>query len=38
MENPFKHRKLKNLLSKLFPDKKIVIIDNKDGSQIISIT
>ena len=38
MENPFKHRKLKNLLSKSFPDKKIVIIDNKDGSQTISIT
>jgi hypothetical protein len=38
MENPFKHRKLKNLLSKSFPGKKIVITDNKDRSQTISIT
>tara|TARA_Y200000002_G_C22594531_1_gene626725 strand:- start:1004 stop:1120 length:117 start_codon:yes stop_codon:yes gene_type:complete len=38
MENPFKHRKLKNLLAKSFPGKKIVITDNKDGSQTISIT
>ena len=38
MENPFKYRKLKKLLSKSFPGKKIVITDNKDGSQTISIT
>ena len=38
MDNPFKHRKLKRLLSKSFPNKKILIIDNKDGSQTISIT
>jgi len=38
MDNPFKHRKLKRLLSKSFPNKKIVIIDNKDGTQTISIT
>ena len=37
-ENTFKHRKLKRLLSKSFPDKKIIITDNKDGSQTISIT
>ena len=29
--------KLKKILSKSFPDKKIVITDNKDGSQTISI-
>jgi len=33
----FKHLKLKRLLQKLFPKKKITIIDNKDGSQTISI-
>jgi hypothetical protein len=38
MDNPFKYRKLKKILSKSFPDKKIVITDNKDGSQTISIT
>ena len=37
MENPFKHRKLKRLLSKSFPGKKIIITDNKDGSQTILI-
>jgi len=37
MENPFKYRKLKKILSKSFPDKKIIITDNKDGSQTISI-
>ena len=34
----FKHQKLKRLLAKAFPGKKIVITDNKDGSQTISIT
>jgi len=38
MENPFKYWKLKKLLSNSFPDKKIIITDNKDGSQTISIT
>ena len=38
MENPLKYWKLKRLLSKSFPNKKIVITDNKDGSQTISIT
>tara|TARA_B100000575_G_scaffold95773_1_gene76328 strand:+ start:528 stop:644 length:117 start_codon:yes stop_codon:yes gene_type:complete len=38
MKNPFKHRKLKRLLQKSNPDKKIVIIDNDDGSQTILIT
>tara|TARA_B100001094_G_scaffold211447_1_gene205410 strand:- start:318 stop:425 length:108 start_codon:yes stop_codon:yes gene_type:complete len=33
----FKNRKLKNLLQKSFPKKKITIIDNKDGSQTILI-
>jgi len=33
----FKHLKLKRLLQKSFPKKKITIIDNKDGSQTISI-
>ena len=37
MENIFKHRKLKRLLSKSFPGKKIIITDNKDGSQTILI-
>lgn len=37
MDNPFKHRKLKKILTKSFPNKKIIIIDNKDGSQTISI-
>ena len=37
MENPIKYRKLKKILSKSFPDKKIIITDNKDGSQTISI-
>ena len=37
MQNPLKHWKLKLLLSKSFPGKKIVITDNKDGSQTISI-
>ena len=38
MDNPFKNRKLKKILAKSFPGKKIVITDNKDGSQTISIT
>ena len=38
MKNFLKHRKLKRLLSKLFPDKTIIITDNKDGSQTILIT
>ena len=38
MNNPLKHLKLKRLLSKSFPGKKILITDNKDGSQTISIT
>ena len=38
MDNLFKHRKLKKILTKSFPGKKIVITDNKDGSQTISIT
>ena len=38
MDNPFKNIKLKKILTKLFPGKKIVITDNKDGSQTISIT
>ena len=37
MDNPFKHRKLKKVLTKSFPNKKIIITDNKDGSQTISI-
>jgi len=37
MKNPFKHRKLKRLLSKSFPNKKITITDNPDGSQTILI-
>jgi len=37
MENPFKYRKLKKILSKSFPNKKIIITDNKDGSQTILI-
>ena len=37
MVNPFKHQKLKRLLAKSFPGKKIVITDNKDGSQPIRI-
>ena len=37
MDNPFKNRKLKKILAKLFPGKKITITDNKDGSQTISI-
>jgi len=37
MDNPFKHRKLKKILTKSFPNKKIIITDNKDGSQTISI-
>jgi len=38
MQNPLKYWKLKLLLAKSFPSKKIVITDNKDGSQTISIT
>ena len=38
MDNPFKYRKLKKILAKSFPNKKIMITDNKDGSQTISIT
>ena len=37
MDNPFKHRKLKKILTKSFPNRKIIITDNKDGSQTISI-
>ena len=37
MKNPFKHRKLKKLLSKSFPNRKITVIDNKDGAQTIII-
>ena len=37
MGNPFKHRKLKKILTKLFPGNKITITNNKDGSQTISI-
>ena len=37
MDNPFKHRKLKKILTRSFPGKKIMITDNKDGSQTISI-
>jgi len=37
MKNPFKNVRLKILLSKSFPKKKISIIDNKDGSQTITI-
>ena len=33
-----KNLKLKRLLQRYFPNKKIVITDNKDGSQTISIT
>tara|TARA_R100000734_G_C3304689_1_gene95199 strand:+ start:863 stop:994 length:132 start_codon:yes stop_codon:yes gene_type:complete len=33
-----KNWKLKRLLSKSSPNKKITITDNKDGSQTISIT
>ena len=36
--NLFKHQRLKRLLSKSFPGKKITVTDNKDGSQTISIT
>ena len=36
--NFLKYFKLKRLLSRSFPNKKIVISDNKDGSQTISIT
>ena len=38
MINLFKHQKLKKILAKSFPGKKIMITDNKDGSQTISIT
>jgi len=38
MKNPLKYLKLKRLLAKSFPGKKILITDNKDGSQTISIT
>ena len=38
MQNPLKNLKLRRILSKSFPGKKIVITDNKDGSQTISIT
>ena len=37
MKNLFKHVKLKILLSKSFPNKKITITDNKDGTQTILI-
>ena len=35
--NLFKHQRLKRLLSKSFPGKKITVTDNKDGSQAITI-
>jgi hypothetical protein len=37
MKNLFKHAKLKRLLNKSFPNKKITITDNKDGTQTILI-
>ena len=37
MDNPFKNRKLKKILTKFFPGRKIIITNNKDGSQTISI-
>ena len=37
MKNPFKYVKLKRLLSKSFPNKRITITDNPDGSQTILI-
>tara|TARA_B100000214_G_scaffold215666_1_gene156679 strand:+ start:135 stop:251 length:117 start_codon:yes stop_codon:yes gene_type:complete len=37
MKNPFKNVRLKRLLSKSFPKRKITIIDNEDGSQTILI-
>ena len=37
MDNPFRNRKLKKILTKLFPGKKITITNNNDGSQTISI-
>ena len=36
-EKSLQHSKLKRLLSKSFPNRKITIIDNKDGSQTILI-
>ena len=36
MKNLFKHAKLKRLLSKSFPSKKISIIDNKDEQKIFN--
>ena len=35
--NILKHRRLKRILSRMFPNKKVLIVDNKDGSQTISI-
>ena len=37
MDNAFKNRTLKKILTKLFPGKKIMITNNKDGAQTISI-
>ena len=37
MKEMFKHWKLRKLLQKSFPNKKITINDNKDGSQTILI-
>ena len=33
----FKNHNLKRILSRMFPNKKVLIVDNKDGSQTISI-
>ena len=40
MKNPFRKNKetnLKNLLQKSFPNHKITVVNNKDGSQTISL-
>tara|TARA_B100001989_G_scaffold131021_1_gene92593 strand:+ start:980 stop:1096 length:117 start_codon:yes stop_codon:yes gene_type:complete len=37
MKNLLKNLKLKMILTKSYPNKKISIIDNKDGSQTILI-
>ena len=35
---PFDNSNLKNILSEIFPDKKIMIKDNNDGSQTIFLS
>ena len=35
---PFDNSNLKNILSEIFPDKKILIEDNNDGSQTIFLS